>query len=961
MSDVKIGIPLEGFAEFGREVAAQGAVLLKNEGQMLPLREEKISVFGRIQIDYYRSGTGSGGAVNVVYKTNLLDGLRAKKQVEVNEELAAVYEAWVKEHPFDNGGGGWAMEPWFQQEMPLSEEQVKAARAFGEKAIYVIGRTAGEDKDNVNEPGGYRLTEEERRTLRLLAAEFDQIAVILNVSNIIDMSWVDDPEYQGHIRAVLYAWQGGIESGNAAADVLVGDVVPGGKLTDTIAKEIEDYPATANYGDELKNIYQEDIYVGYRYFETFAPEKVLYPFGYGITYTTMQTEILGAKLVAGADIPENAAPEEAALEARLYVTARVTNTGDTYAGREVVQLYYGAPQGKLGRPAKELGAFQKSKLLQPGESEEITIKLPVKRMMAYDDGGYTGHKSSYVLEEGAYTIYAGTSVRDAAPVKVILGSCMEEAKEPFWSVVENSLSLRSLLVVCTLQEAGAPVEGFTRMKPGARDGAVYQVAWQEAPTRTISIKERIEANLPEEITPTGDQGYVLKDVEAGKVTLDQFVAQLSDEELATLIRGEGMCSLKVTPGTACAFGGVGDALLDKGIPIACGSDGPSGIRMDNGAKATQVPIGTLLASTWDPELVEELYVMEGKELLRNQIDTLLGPGINIHRHPLNGRNFEYFSEDPYLSGTMAAANVRGIRRGGSSATMKHYACNNQEFSRRKVNAVVSERALREIYLRGFEMAVKEGGAVSLMTSYNPINSYWAPSSYDLVTTILRKEWGYTGIVMTDWWAMMNDCVEAGPCDIRNTAAMIRAQNDLFMVVNNNGAEVNSRHDNTIEALAEGKLTRGELQRSAKNILRFIMQAPVFGRDLVREEKIEKFASVPEGTAPKTVDPEAIVIEENGVLQIIPQMEGSVLMRVKEGGVYRLAMEAFYKATDTAQSACQILLNGVELVTIQMTGSWFGIPESQRICRCELEPGEYEVTCHITKPGMSLNWLSFTKS
>ena len=259
------------------------------------------------------------------------------------------------------------------------------------------------------------------------------------------------------------------------------------------------------------------------------------------------------------------------------------------------------------------------------------------------------------------------------------------------------------------------------------------------------------------------------------------------------------------------------------------------------------------------------------------------------------------------------------------------------------------------------MAVKEGGAVSLMTSYNPINSYWAPSSYDLVTTILRKEWGYTGIVMTDWWAMMNDCVEAGPCDIRNTAAMIRAQNDLFMVVNNNGAEVNSRHDNTIEALAEGKLTRGELQRSAKNILRFIMQAPVFGRDLVREEKIEKFASVPEGTAPKTVDPEAIVIEENGVLQIIPQMEGSVLMRVKEGGVYRLAMEAFYKATDTAQSACQILLNGVELVTIQMTGSWFGIPESQRICRCELEPGEYEVTCHITKPGMSLNWLSFTKS
>ncbi len=951
MSDVKIGIPLEGFAEFGREVAAQGAVLLKNEKQMLPLKEEKISVFGRIQIDYYRSGTGSGGAVNVVYKTNLLDGLRAKKQVEVNEELAAVYEAWVKEHPFDNGGGGWAMEPWFQQEMPVSEEQVKAARAFSEKALYVIGRTAGEDKDNVNEPGGYRLTEEEQRTLRLLTAAFDQVAVILNVSNIIDMSWVDDPQYQGHIQAVLYAWQGGIESGNAVADVLVGDVVPGGKLTDTIAKEIEDYPATANYGDANKNIYQEDIYVGYRYFETFAPEKVLYPFGYGITYTTMQTELLGAKLVAGAD----------ALEAAVEVRAKVTNTGDTYAGREVVQIYYGAPQGKLGRPLKELGAFQKSKLLLPGESEEIAIMLPVKRMMAYDDGGYTGHKAAYVLEEGAYTIYAGTSVRDAVPVAVAVEDTTEEALWTETAGEDTSLELRTLLVVCELQEAGAPVEGFTRMKPGAKKGDAYEIEWQDAPTRSISIKERIEANLPEEITPTGDRGYVLKDVEAGKVTLDQFVAQLSDEELATLIRGEGMCSLKVTPGTACAFGGVGDKLLDKGIPIACGSDGPSGIRMDNGAKATQVPIGTLLASTWDPELVEELYVLEGKELLRNQIDTLLGPGINIHRHPLNGRNFEYFSEDPYLSGCMAAANVRGIKRGGSSATMKHYACNNQEFSRRKVDAVVSERALREIYLRGFEMAVKEGGAVSLMTSYNPINSYWAPSSYDLVTTILRKEWGYTGIVMTDWWAMMNDCVEAGPCDIRNTAAMIRAQNDLFMVVNNNGAEVNSRHDNTIEALSNGKLTRGELQRSAKNILRFLMQAPVFGRDIVREEKIEKFASIPEGSAPKEADPKGVIVEENGVIQIVPQMEGSVLMRVKEGGVYRLAMEGFYKATDTAQSACQIMLNGVELVTIQMTGSWFGIPESQRICRCELEAGDYEVFCHITKPGMLLNWLNFTKS
>lgn len=923
MSEALIGVPLEGFAEFVRKVAAEGVVLLKNEGQMLPLVEgDHVSLFGRIQVDYYRSGTGSGGAVNPPYTTNLLGGLRSKSQIALNEELAATYEAWVAEHPFDNGGGGWAMEPWFQKEMPLTEELVQKARAFGEKAVYVIGRTAGEDKDNVNEPGGYRLTEEEKQALKLITEHFDQVAVLLNVSNIIDMSWLDAPEYQGHIRAVAYVWQGGIESGNAAADALTADVIPSGKLPDTIAREIEDYPSDANYGNQDKDLYQEDIYVGYRYFETFAPDKVMYPFGYGMGYTTMQTEVLGMEQT-GED-----------LQAELHVRAKVTNIGSKYAGREVVQLYYGAPQGELGRPVKELGAFAKTSLLQPGQSEEVELTLPVCRMAAYDDGGYTGHKSAYVLEAGTYLIHVGTSVRDTVEAGVY--------------------ELAELQVVKQLQEAAAPVEKFTRMKPGTKDEeGNYTIQWQEVPTRTISLKERIEANLPTEIPFTGDQGYVLKDVEAGKITLDQFVAQLSDEELATLVRGEGMCSLKVTPGIACAFGGVGDRLLDKGIPIAGGSDGPSGIRMDNGAKATQVPIGTLLASTWDTALVEELFVMEGQELLRNQIDTLLGPGVNIHRHPLNGRNFEYFSEDPYLGGCMTVANVRGIKRGGSSATMKHFACNNQEYARRQVDAVVSERALREIYLRSFEMGVKEGEAVSLMTSYNPINSHWAPSNYDLVTTILHEEWGYTGMVMTDWWAMMNDCVEAGPCDIRNTAAMVRAQNDVFMVVNNNGAEVNSRRDNTVEALGTGKLTRGELQRCAKNILRFLMQAPVFGREIVRDEKIEKFAAV-------AVSGAEAVIEADGYLQVVPEMEGTVRMVVKEGGIYRFAMEGLYKAPDTAQSATQVSLNGKELVTIQMTGSWFGVPEGQRICRCELEPGEYEVTCHVTKPGMTLNWVSFSK-
>src|SRR5690606_20451816 len=309
---------------------------------------------------------------------------------------------------------------------------------------------------------------------------------------------------------------------------------------------------------------------------------------------------------------------------------------------------------------------------------------------------------------------------------------------------------------------------------------------------------------------------ILRDVHDGKVSMEDFIAQLSDEDLATIVRGEGMVSPLVTPGTASAFGGVSDRLLSYGIPVGCTADGPSGIRMDSGDKATQVAIGTLLAATWNVELVEELYVMEGQELLRNNIDTLLGPGLNIRRSPLNGRNFEYFSEDPLISGAFAAACTRGIISGGSYATLKHFACNNQEKHRTKVDAVVSERALRELYLKGFEIAVKDGGANSIMTSYNPINGHWAASNYDLNTTILRGEWGYDGIVMTDWWANMNDPIDGGESSRQNTYAMVRAQNDLYMVVPNYGAEINAMEDNTLEKLADGTLTRGELQRNAMN-------------------------------------------------------------------------------------------------------------------------------------------------
>ncbi len=924
MSTHTYGIPLPGFAEFSRQVSAEGAVLLKNEGNVLPiLQGETVAIFGRTQVNYYRSGTGSGGSVNVAYTTNLLDGLRSKKGIRVDETLASVYENWIKDNPFDNGGGGWAAEPWHQKEMPLTDELVSAARGRSDKAIVVIGRTAGEDQDNADAPGSYRLTDEELSMLERVASRFEQVAVVLNVSNIIDMSWLN-AAHKHPIRSVIYAWHGGMEGGNAIADVLVGDVTPSGKLTDTIAYAIGDYPSTRNYGEEFRSVYEEDIYVGYRYFETFAPDKVQFAFGYGLSYTTFDVRPEAAKLTVkdGAQV--------------LEVGATITNTGATYAGKEVLQVYYEAPQGTLGQPVKALAAFAKTKTLLPGESQRIVAGFKVDSMASYDDTGATGHAHAYVLEAGTYRLYAGNSVKNAENIAFD---------------GQDGYVVNELRVVEQLEEALAPKEGFMRLKPGARkaDGT-YEPASAPVQTRKASLARRIESRMPKTLAHTGDKGYKLKDVKEGKVGMEAFVAQFGDEDLAAIVRGEGMSSPLVTPGTASAFGGVSDNLLGFGIPIACTADGPSGIRMDSGHKATQVAIGTLLAATWNVELVEELYVLEGRELLGNHIDTLLGPGLNIRRSPLNGRNFEYFSEDPLVTGAFAAACTRGMKKGGSNATLKHFACNNQEKHRHKVNAIVSERALREIYLKGFEIAVKEGGANSIMTAYNPINGHWTASNYDLNTTILRGEWGYRGIVMTDWWAVMNDNVEGGAADRKHTNFMVRAQNDLYMVVANYGAETNVWGDNTIESLANGTLTRGELQRSAMNICEFIMNSPVFSRELVTEEKAESFSANP------SLPAEGAQSLANSDLVTVSATE-PVVMKVEQAGTYRISARLMSSEPAWAQSACNVFANGRLLTTVQTNGTDGGWIK-QKLPKVELEAGLYELRLEFAKPGIQIEWIEF---
>ncbi len=944
MTQSLIGVPLEGFAEFSRKVAAEGAVLLKNDEHILPIRKnESVSIFGRVQVDYYRSGTGSGGSVNVAYTTNLLEGLRAKPDVRVNEELAKVYESWIAEHPFDNGGGGWAAEPWHQQEMPLTDELVAAAKQQSEKAIVVIGRTAGEDKDNADEPGSYRLTEDELDMLKRVTAQFQQTVVVLNTSNIIDMSWVESSEHKHPIGAVLYSWHGGMEGGRALADVLAGDVTPSGKLTDTIAYSINDYPSTRNYGNELKSVYEEDIYVGYRYFETFCPDKVQYAFGYGLSYTTFQLDVEPAQFVQDGE------------QTSIQLAVKVTNTGTEYAGKEVVQLYAEAPQGKLGQPSRSLAAFAKTGLLQPGESETVTLAVPLDRLASYDDAGVTGHRYAYVLEAGLYHFHVGNSVRATEQVSFAAADAGMTSVAQV-SADGTALELSELRVVEQWEEALAPVEEFHRMKPGARkpDGS-YELTAEPVPTRQISLAQRIQDRLPAPLPETGDHGYTLQDVGAGRVTLEQFVAQLNDEDLAALVRAEGMSSPLVTPGTASAFGGVTDRLLGFGIPVACTTDGPSGIRMDSGDKATQVPIGTLLAATWDVALVEELYVLEGQEMRRNEIDTLLGPGLNIRRSPLNGRNFEYFSEDPYVSGVFAVACTRGIAQSGVYATLKHFACNNQEQYRTKVNAVVSERALRQIYLKGFEIAVREGDARSVMTSYNPINGHWAASNYDLNTTVLRGEWGFRGIVMTDWWAVMNDCAEGGPSDRKHTDAMVRAQNDLYMVVANYGAETNVWGDHTIEALETGRLTRAELQRCAINICEFIMQSPVFERKELMKDPIPSVSALASSTDSAAEQP--VIAKDDVRIPVVA--DGITRFQVTDSGQYRLFLNVTSEGDEWAQSATNLLLNGQVVTTAQSNGTgdrWL----RQKQNKVQLEQGQYELTLDFIKPGMSIEWIELKR-
>ena len=626
--------------------------------------------------------------------------------------------------------------------------------------------------------GDFCLSVKEKEMIDTVKASFKNVIVILNVGGMVDTSWF---AYDNQIQSALLALQGGIEGGLAAAELLVGDGNPSGKTVDTFAKSLDDYPSTYNFHESRDYVdYTDDIYVGYRYFETIpgAAEKVVYPFGYGLSYTTFDVETVSAGVVNS-----NCTSEAN----KLYAKVRVTNTGK-FSGKEVVQVYIAKPQGKLGKPAKELAAFEKTRELQPGESQLMILTWEINDMASYDDLGKV-KKSAYVLEAGSYDIYVGTSVRDVtkADYSYILNH----------DVITEQLSAK--LVPTSLPKrmlADGSYEALPQSEPVDTD---YSAIGNIAPSLTEGVAPGQRAipyfRFADGMAKNGS--HDIMDVVEGRITLDEFVSELSIDDLIHLLGGQP------NTGVANTFG-IGN-MPEYGIPSVMTADGPAGVRIapEVGICTTAFPCSTLLACTWNPDVLEAVGRAGGEELKENNLALWLTPAICIHRSPLCGRNFEYYSEDPFVTGKLAGAMVRGIQSNNVGATVKHFALNNKETNRKNSDSRVSERAAREIYLKAFEMIVKDENPWAIMSSYNMINGYRASESEDLLTGILRDEWGYEGMVTSDWWTCGEHYKET------------KAGNDLKMG--------NGYPDRVKKAYDKGAISRSEMETSVKRILGLILK------------------------------------------------------------------------------------------------------------------------------------------
>lgn len=746
-----------------KDAAKEGMVLLKNERRLLPFSKgTRVALFGKGTMDYVKGGGGSGD-VTVAYVRNLYEGLKMQNgHVAVFEPLCDFYKKDVEEQ-YAKG-----KEPGMTTEPEIPKELLTQAKAYTDTAVISICRFSGEGWDREDD---FCLTKEEEKMVSVVKENFSRIAVVLNVGGMVDTSWFFD---EPGISSVLLAWQGGMEGGLAAAELLVGKGNPSGKLTDTFAKTLEDYPSTKDFMESPNYVnYTEDIYVGYRYFETIpgAAGKVNYPFGFGLSYTEFDVDVISAG-------------EE---EGTIRIAVNVTNVGER-AGKEVVQVYFGAPSGKLGKPAKQLIAFKKTRELKPGETQVLFFSFQVEDMASYDDLGKV-KKSAYILEKGGYSFYVGTCVREAES----LGFVYEVGEDRVVKQLESRLTPSSLE---KRMLADGSFETLPQTEPNdPNEDVLTRMPNQMVEGMTPAVRARAGYRLWGE--PEHPDRHNLIEAAEGKITIEEFLSQLSDEELAELLGGQP------NTGVANTFG-FGN-LPEYGVPPIMTADGPAGLRIlpQCGVTTVSFPCSTLLACSWNEEMVEAVGQAGGAEVKENNIGVWLTPAVNIHRSPLCGRNFEYYSEDPYLAGKMAGAMVRGIQSNHVAATVKHFAFNNKEENRLDSDSRVSERAAREIYLKAFEIIIKEADPWSVMTSYNIVNGHRTSECADLITGILRGEWGYEGCVTTDWWNHGEHYKE------------VKAGNDVKM-----GCGYPKR---LLEAMELGCLTRKEMESCAKRILELILK------------------------------------------------------------------------------------------------------------------------------------------
>ena len=790
--------------------ACEGMVLLKNDGA-LPFKTKKVALYGPGASMTIKGGTGSG-EVNERHSVTILEGLEnrgfevtTKKWISdfetgYEQALAAYKEEkrkrinLLKLHDimqmlFDN------FTP--SAGRPITEADV--AQSETDSCIYVLSRQAGEGRDRRVEKGDYLLSDAEVEAIQFCAEHYDKFLLVINCGSSVDVSFMD--KIPG-INAVLYLCQPGTEGGNAFADLVSGTATPCGKLSDTWAKQYTDIPFAMDYsylnGNLKEEYYKEGIYVGYRYFDSFDVEPA-YPFGYGLSYTDFKIQSAGV-CADGMDIT---------------VKVSVTNVGEVYSGKEVVQLYVSAPGGAIDREYQSLAAFVKTMELAPGERQQTDLRFDLRSLAAYRE-----YDACYVLEAGEYVLRLGNSSRDTMVVGALL--------------LEEDVIVSRHQNICRPEEPIQELKCEVKEKKPLPEGVPY-----------ILIDPASEP--VREYTYT--QPVLCEDEKVRK-----FVDSLTVKEMVDIVVGVGMFGSAPRFNLPGSVGNTTSKFWDRGLVNVALCDGPAGLRIqkrstvDHKGKVkpvemamsiyevfpefvkkfmvgdpekntvlyqytTAFPVANALAQTWNKELMEEVGNAVYREMKEYGCTYWLAPAMNIHRNPLCGRNFEYFSEDPRLSGEIAAAITRGVQQEeGFYVTIKHFACNNQEDNRTFVSSNLSERALREIYLRGFEICVREGGAKSVMTSYNKVNGVYTPNSYDLCTKVLRNEWGFDGVVMTDWYS-----TNKGQA---SNALALKAGNDLIMPGGSNFKK------EILQGLKQGIVSEEEIRICCANVVRATMNSQI---------------------------------------------------------------------------------------------------------------------------------------